>query len=216
MPRKEKTTVKANKRTARAPAKRGRKPVWESKVREALPTIAEMASRGAPDREIIQHLKISQPTFYKLKKEKKELLECLTRAREIACSDVDAAMYRAALGYEHEEVVEELSISENPNGTKTRHQRRRRTTRYFAPDTKAAALWKSHYDPDFTPPNKERPNNEISEEQDVLFWIFDSISTVCGSRLPAEQERAYEEKMQALGLAPKASGNGKKSERSEI
>jgi len=207
MPAKKTSPTKADRRKAKNQAKRGRKPSWDTRVQAALPKIEEMASKGAPDSEIIKHLKISQATFYKLKKEKKELLECLTRAREIACGDVDAAMHRAAVGFDYEEVHEEQWISINPSGGETRNQRRRVINRCQHPDTRAAALFLSRYDSNFIAPAKKLPSCEMSEEKESLFSLFNEVENVSGMRLPEEQSKAYQEKMVELGLVNRPKGD---------
>lgn len=90
---------------------------WEL-VHDQLDKIEAWAREGYTEKEIFQMLNISNVTFYKFKKEKPELQEALKRGYEFSLPKVVPALYKAALGYEYEEVTEELDKKGNLRVTK--------------------------------------------------------------------------------------------------
>lgn len=76
-------------------------------IAEQLPIITKMAREGNTETEIIEYLKISRNTFYKYKKQHKELQEALNEGYRTSLEKVEAALYKAALGYSYEEITHE-------------------------------------------------------------------------------------------------------------
>lgn len=78
--------------------KRGRKNVYDAKIRPRFADIAEWVKNGATERSIAKNLGIAYSTFNKYKVEKEELTELLKKDREVAVDNLENAMYEAALG----------------------------------------------------------------------------------------------------------------------
>lgn len=76
-------------------------------IKEQLPTLTKMAREGNTETEIIEYLKISRNTFYKYKKQHPELQEALNEGYRTSLEKVEAALYKAALGYTYEEITHE-------------------------------------------------------------------------------------------------------------
>ncbi len=76
-------------------------------VREQLSKIEEMARDGNTETEIIEYLKINRATFYRYKKEHPELQEALNNGYRTSLKNVEAALYKVALGYSYEEITQE-------------------------------------------------------------------------------------------------------------
>jgi hypothetical protein len=87
-------------------------------VAEQLTTITKMAREGNTETEIIEYLKIGRKTFYKYKKEHPELAEALMEGYRTSLEKVEAALYKAALGYSYEEVTKERDRNGNMIETK--------------------------------------------------------------------------------------------------
>ena len=87
-------------------------------VREQLDNIEEMARNGNSEKEISTYLKISRQTFYKFKKEHPELEEALANGYRTSLKKVEAALYKAAIGYEYEEITRERDRNGNLVETK--------------------------------------------------------------------------------------------------
>lgn len=78
--------------------KRGRKNVYDEKIKARFDDIARWARNGATERSIAKNLGIAYSTFNKYKAEKEELTELLKKNRFIAVDDIENAMYDAAIG----------------------------------------------------------------------------------------------------------------------
>lgn len=76
-------------------------------IKEQLPIITKMAREGNTETEIIEYLKISRNTFYKYKKQHPELSEALAEGYRTSLEKVEAALFKAALGYSYEEITHE-------------------------------------------------------------------------------------------------------------
>lgn len=87
-------------------------------VKEQLDNIEEMARCGNSETEIIKYLRISRQTFYKFKREHKELEEALANGYRTSLKKVEAALYKAAIGYEYEEITKERDRNGNMIETK--------------------------------------------------------------------------------------------------
>lgn len=78
--------------------KRGRKNVYDEKIKSRFDDIAKWVRNGVTERSIAKNLGIAYSTFNKYKSEKKELMELLKNNREIAVDDIENAMYASAVG----------------------------------------------------------------------------------------------------------------------
>lgn len=78
--------------------KRGRKNVYDAKIKPRFDDIAKWARNGVTERSIAENLGVSYSTFNKWKVIKTELMELLKNNREIAVDDIENAMYESAIG----------------------------------------------------------------------------------------------------------------------
>lgn len=78
--------------------KRGRKNVYDEKIRPRFADIAEWVKNGATERNIAKNLGIAYSTFNKYKVEKGELTELLKINREVTVDNIENAMYESAIG----------------------------------------------------------------------------------------------------------------------
>lgn len=91
-------------------AKVGRK----SKYKESFPERAqELAKNGAIDKEIFKQLGISKTSFYKYQEQFPEFMDSIKKGKESPDDNVEGALYIRAVGYDYEEQVTEVRISED-------------------------------------------------------------------------------------------------------
>ena len=115
---------------------RGRKTIYDWKVAPKLHLISDWARNGATEEEVYKKLGISHNTFYRYKKEHKELNDAL-KTREEADAQVEAALFKNATGfyYEERQTIERYSDKEGTvSETKI-------IKKYKEPDTTAQAIW---------------------------------------------------------------------------
>lgn len=79
-------------------SKRGRKSVYDAKIKSRFPEIAEWVKNGATEKSIMKNLGVSHTTWTKYKNEKPELMELLNKNRALAVNEIENSMYLSALG----------------------------------------------------------------------------------------------------------------------
>lgn len=91
-------------------AKVGRKKKYD----ESFPARAqELAKKGLNDEEIAKQLGIRKTAFYERKKEFPEFTEAIKKGKQTPDDNVENAMYIRTIGYDYEETVTEVRISED-------------------------------------------------------------------------------------------------------
>lgn len=90
---------------------------WE-RIQEQLPTLTKMTREGNSETEIIEYLKISRSTFYRMKKIHPELQEALDEGYRTSLEKVEAALYKSAIGYSYDEITQERDNNGNMIETK--------------------------------------------------------------------------------------------------
>jgi hypothetical protein len=91
-------------------AKRGAK----TKYKDSFPERAqELAEKGLMDKDIFKQLGISKSSFYDYQKKFPEFSDFLKKGKETIDDNVDDASYIRAVGYDYEEQVTEVRISED-------------------------------------------------------------------------------------------------------
>ena len=91
-------------------AKVGRKMKYDDSFPER---VQELAEKGLSDREISKQLGISTTVFYEYKNEIPEFADALKKGKEPIDNEVENALYKRAMGYDYEEQVSEVRISED-------------------------------------------------------------------------------------------------------
>ena len=79
-------------------SKRGRKSVYDAKIKPSFLEIAEWVRKGATEADIMKRLGVSHTTFNKYKNEKPELLEIIKKNRMDAVDKIENAMFTSATG----------------------------------------------------------------------------------------------------------------------
>jgi len=113
----------------------GRKTKYKPKTFPRL--VGEFARDGYSDKEIWKKLGIGKDSFYLYLKKYPEFSEALYRNRVLVNAEVEEAYLKRALGYDYDEVTNEVTISDV--GKETKHKRI--TTKTVVPDVRACAQW---------------------------------------------------------------------------
>lgn len=114
-----------------------RKGNYESWLTEdSLNIIRGWARDGYSDVQIARFIGISQSTFYEWKNKFPEFSEAIKKGRAPVIVELEDALYKAGLGYEYKEVVEEITqTGEGDNAVQIKH--RKEITRYAQPNATA-------------------------------------------------------------------------------
>lgn len=137
---------------------------WEE-IKDKLMLVEGWARNGLTDEQIAKNLGISKTAFYKYKKNYAEFANSIKKGKEIVDFEVENALLKRALGYEHTETTKERIMMKDENGhpvvdihgmpcykivvTKT-------IKKQVAPDTKAQIFWL-----------KNRKSQEWRDKQEV-------------------------------------------------
>ena len=110
-----------------------------TKYDESFPAkVLELAEKGLTDKEIAAQLGISRTVFYEYKNEIPEFADALKKGKEPIDNEVENALLKKAMGYDYEEQVTEVRISEDG----TRHPAVIRTSKKHIPgDVTAQIFW---------------------------------------------------------------------------
>ena len=82
-------------------AKRGRKSVYDTKIKPRFDDILKWLRNGATEKQIYKNLDIDKVTFYKYKKEKIEFFNLLKKGQESLVEQLRGALIKKALGFEY-------------------------------------------------------------------------------------------------------------------
>lgn len=115
-------------------ARKGKYHAWVEQ--EGLTLIKGWARSGLSDEQIAHNMGIHPATLYKWMNEYGEIKEAIKKGKEVADFEVENAMYKAALGYETEEV--KTYVEETANGQKKRVEK---TKKHVAPNVTAQIFW---------------------------------------------------------------------------
>lgn len=119
---------------------------------EGLTLLRAWARDGATDEIIAQKIGISNSTLYAWKDRYPEFSEALKKGKEIVDIQVENALLKRALGFEYDEITQE--IKEDENGKKEKHQKV--VKKMVPPDTGAAMAWLKN-----RCPKKWRDNHKV-------------------------------------------------------
>ena len=135
---------------------------------DSLKVVRGWARDGYSDIQIAKNIGISQSTFYEWKSKFPEFSEAIKKGRAPVVIELEDALYKAGLGYEYKEVVEEITrTGEGDNAVEIKH--RKEVTRYSPPNVTALIFalknLKKHK-------FKDKPVEEIERADDVLMSIL--------------------------------------------
>lgn len=99
---------------------------------DSLLLLQSWARDGLTDEQIAGNCGITTKTLYEWKNRFGEIREALKKGKEVVDVEVENALYKRALGYDYEEIVEE----DGSDGHK-----RRVTRKHMPPDTAACFIW---------------------------------------------------------------------------
>ena len=116
-------------------AKRGRKSVYDTKIKPRFDDILKWLRNGATEKQVYENLGISQEAFYKYKREKVEFSELLKKGQESLVEQLRGALIKKALGFEYTETKRFTKI-ENGKQVQTIEE----TKKQSLPDVAAANL----------------------------------------------------------------------------
>ena len=148
-------------------AKRGRKSVYDTKIKPRFDDILYWLRHGATEKQIIENLSINTDTFYKYKSEKTEFSELLKKGKESLVEQLRGALIKKALGFEYTETKRFTKI-ENGKQVQTIEE----TKKQSLPDVAAANLLLKNYDKDNWS-NDPRNDDLKREELEMKKKLFD-------------------------------------------
>jgi hypothetical protein len=108
---------------------------------ENLMILAGWARDGLTDEQISENMGVSVRTLYRWKNKYGQICQSLKKGKEAADREVENALFKKALGYDYEEVREEIK-----DGTVVK---RIVTTKHMPGDTTAQIFWLKNRKPDF-------------------------------------------------------------------
>lgn len=108
---------------------------------EGLIRIQGWARDGLSDEQVAANMGISRSTLNAWKKKFPDISDTLKKGKDVADREVENALFKRAVGYEFDEVTEELMDSGELRVTK-------KVRKQVAPDTGAAAFWLKNRKPE--------------------------------------------------------------------
>jgi|1_EtaG_2_1085319.scaffolds.fasta_scaffold151235_2 DNA-binding XRE family transcriptional regulator len=121
-------------------SKRGRRAKWDD---DFVDIVCAAARQGYTEKQMSNMIGVSETTFNKWKREKPQFLQSLKESKLKADMKVADSIYKAANGYEYEEVHE---TSKNNDGKML--VERKVVTKNVPIDVGAAKMWLYNRDPD--------------------------------------------------------------------
>lgn len=156
--------------------------------KEGIIKIEGWARDGLTDKQIAINIGVSERTFTEWKKKFPSIYSALKKGKEVVDRQVENALLKKALGYEHDEntykviTTKEKRVEER-NGKKVtievpvqKEVLVKRTTKHVAPDTGAAAFWLKNRKPDVWRDKRETEHSgsiNISDAAKEIESFFD-------------------------------------------
>lgn len=99
------------------------------------------ARDGLSDEQLAEKMGVGTSTFYRWKKEHREIWEALKEGKDVADRHVENALYKRACGFEYVEVTTERDEINGKMITK-------RVTKFYPPDPTSMIFWLKNRKPD--------------------------------------------------------------------
>ena len=148
-------------------AKRGRKSVYDTKIKPRFDDILKWLRNGATEERIYNNLGISKDTFYRYKNEKSEFSDLLKKGQESLVEQLRGALIKKALGFEYKESKRITKYEDGNEITQTEEY-----TKQSLPDVAAANLLLKNYDKENW--SSDPRNDDIKrEELELKKKLFD-------------------------------------------
>ena len=148
-------------------AKRGRKSVYDTKIKPRFDDILKWLRNGATEQQIYKNLGITKQTFYTYKKEKMEFFDLLKKGQESLVEQLRGALIKKALGFEYKESKRITKYEDGNEITQTEEY-----TKQSLPDVAAANLLLKNYDKENWS-NDPRNDDIKREELELKKKLFD-------------------------------------------
>lgn len=148
-------------------AKRGRKSVYDTKIKPRFDDILYWLRHGATEKQVYENLGIDSATFYRYKNEKSEFCELLKKGKESLVEQLRGALIKKALGFEYKEIKRFTKIEKGKQV-----QTIEETTKQSLPDVAAANLLLKNYDKENWS-NDPRNDDIKREELELKKKLFD-------------------------------------------
>ena len=148
-------------------AKRGRKSVYDTKIKPRFDDILKWLRNGATEERIYNNLGISKDTFYRYKNEKSEFSDLLKKGQESLVEQLRGALIKKALGFEYKESKRITKYEDGNEITQTEEY-----TKQSLPDVAAANLLLKNYDKENWS-NDPRNDDIKREELELKKKLFD-------------------------------------------
>lgn len=154
-----------------------RKTKYHTHVEPKLFLVECWARDGLIDEQIAKNLGIAYSTFRDYKNKHLALSAALKKGKEIVDYEVENALLKRALGYEYDEITQELVEVPDGDGAKvTTMKPTKIITKQVAPDVGAAAFWLKNRRPDkWRDKPSESAENQLEKLDEVLSKIGGNI-----------------------------------------
>lgn len=126
---------------------------------EALIKLEGWARDGLTNEQIAEKMGCSPRTLYNWYSKHVPIMQALKRGKDVVDRQVEQALLKSALGYDHEEV--KTYIEETANGKKKRIEK---TTKHVPPNTTAQIFWLKNRKPDEWRDVRRHEHGGIDEE----------------------------------------------------
>lgn len=142
----------------------------KTKYTKDFPLIAEgLARDGLTDKQIARKLGISKTAYYDYQKLHPEFADSVKKGKAPVDTEVENALLKRALGYEHEEITAEYEprLDESQRALPTRI---RKTTRVVPPDVTAQIFWLKNRRPDLW-----RDKHDVEHSGNVSLTVISAV-----------------------------------------
>lgn len=144
---------------------KGRYAEWLTK--DKLILLQGWARDGLTDEQIAHNMGIRRETLIAWKKRFPNIDNALKKTKDVVDKEVECALYKSAMGYDYEEVTEELKW--NPSSGKYEMMVTKRVKKHVPPSNVAQIFWLKNRKPDVWKDKREiESNTEALEKLDEL------------------------------------------------
>ena len=153
-------------------ARKGKYRTWIEP--NGLTLIEGWARSGLSDEQIAHNIGIHPATLYKWINEYNEISEAIKKGKEVADYEIENAMYKAALGYEFEEV--KTYVEDAGNGQKKRVEK---IKKHVAPNVTAQIFWLKNRKPEAWRDKQDiehSGNVDVGKKSDIILKYLDGDS----------------------------------------
>lgn len=111
--------AKGKKQTEEKPNRKAKQNLYDVIVKPNIEKVKDWYRNGATEEEVAKKLGISLRSLHNYKTRYPEFLEAVSKSRDIADAEVEAALFKRAIGYKYTEITKERIIDKSQ---KARHE----------------------------------------------------------------------------------------------